>query len=80
MNLELINLNQPGETRHFGRASRPLRRGAYDPRSATYKPGWRWSEHVAPTLGTASGQVGHVGLVFSHGAAVGTVLSGKETP
>ena len=28
---------------------------------ATYEPGWRWSEHVGPSLGTPRGSVEHVG-------------------
>ncbi len=27
---------------------------------ATFKPGWRWSEHVKPIAGTDSCQAGHV--------------------
>lgn len=64
MNLELINLNQPSKT--------PLRKGrldleAWGLRSSVgdLQAGWRWSEQVAPTVGTASCQVGHVGLVLS---------------
>ena len=32
---------------------------------ATYEPGWRWSEHVGPTVGAARCNVEHVGLVVS---------------
>ena len=32
---------------------------------ATYEPGWRWSEHVAPLSGTPFCDVEHVGLVIS---------------
>ena len=44
---------------------------------ATYEPGWRWSEHVAPTVGTASCQLEHVGLVLS-GQAVAKMDDGTE--
>lgn len=44
---------------------------------ATYEPGWRWSEHVAPTVGTASCQVEHVGLVLS-GQAIARMDDGTE--
>lgn len=37
---------------------------------AVYEPGWRWSEHVAPTAGTPWCEVEHVGLVLSGRAAV----------
>jgi len=32
---------------------------------ATYEPGWRWSEHVGPTVGADRCSVEHVGLVLS---------------
>lgn len=31
---------------------------------ATYQPGWRWSEHVGPTVGAERCGVEHVGLVL----------------
>jgi quercetin dioxygenase-like cupin family protein len=37
---------------------------------ATYAPGWRWSVHVAPLVGTARCEVEHVGLVLQGNAAV----------
>ncbi|HTR88916.1 MAG TPA: cupin domain-containing protein [Solirubrobacteraceae bacterium] len=30
----------------------------------TFKPGWRWSEHVQPLAGTDSCQVQHIGYVL----------------
>lgn len=30
----------------------------------TFKPGWRWSEHVKPIAGTDSCQVEHIGYVI----------------
>jgi quercetin dioxygenase-like cupin family protein len=45
---------------------------------ATYQPGWRWSEHVGPSLGLTRCPVEHVGLVLSGTATAafddGTVL------
>jgi hypothetical protein len=32
---------------------------------ATYEPGWKWSEHVGPTVGANRCHVDHVGLVLS---------------
>lgn len=32
---------------------------------ATYQPGWRWSEHVGPSVGATRCSVEHVGLVIS---------------
>jgi quercetin dioxygenase-like cupin family protein len=37
---------------------------------ATYEPGWRWSEHVGPTVGAARCTVEHVGMVLSGIATV----------
>ncbi len=37
---------------------------------ATYEPGWKWSEHVGPTVGAALCTVEHVGLVLAGTAAV----------
>jgi quercetin dioxygenase-like cupin family protein len=37
---------------------------------ATYEPGWKWSEHVRPSVGTTHCNVEHVGLVLSGTAAV----------
>jgi quercetin dioxygenase-like cupin family protein len=31
----------------------------------TFEPGWRWSEHVKPIVGTDSCQVEHIGYVLS---------------
>ena len=71
MNLELISFDEPSETRVFDRGRFELYRvGPMTVGRATYEPGWRWSEHVGPTVGTASCQVEHVGLVLSGQAAV----------
>lgn len=32
---------------------------------ATYEPGWKWSEHVGPSIGATRCHVEHVGLVVS---------------
>ena len=37
---------------------------------ATYEPGWKWSEHVGPTVGATRCSVEHVGLVLSGTATV----------
>ncbi len=31
---------------------------------ATYEPGWKWSEHVGPSVGATRCNVGHIGLVL----------------
>ena len=43
---------------------------------ATYEPGWRWSEHVGPTVGASRCHVDHVGLVVS-GAATAAFDDGR---
>jgi mannose-6-phosphate isomerase-like protein (cupin superfamily) len=43
---------------------------------ATYQPGWKWSVHVGPGVGTRSCQVEHVGMVVS-GTAVAAMDDGK---
>ena len=71
MDLTLLNLDEPTETRTFehGRfelyAVGPMTIGR-----ATYEPGWRWSEHVGAPAGASSCMVEHVGLVISGRAAV----------
>jgi quercetin dioxygenase-like cupin family protein len=37
---------------------------------ATYQPGWKWSEHVGPTVGASRCSVEHVGLVLAGIATV----------
>jgi len=71
MDLELISFDEPVETRVFEKGQFELYRvGPTTIGRATYEPGWRWSEHVGPTAGTATCQVEHVGLVLSGRAAV----------
>jgi len=43
---------------------------------ATYEPGWRWSEHVGPTVGASRCTVAHVGLVIS-GTATAALEDGR---
>lgn len=45
---------------------------------ATYEPGWKWSQHVAPLAGTPLCEVEHVGLVVS-GRAVAAFADGTIT-
>jgi quercetin dioxygenase-like cupin family protein len=78
MNIELINVELPTETRRFEKGRFDLYRiGTTTLGRATYEPGWRWSEHVAPTVGTASCQTEHVGLVLS-GQAIARIDDGTE--
>jgi len=43
---------------------------------ATYQPGWKWSEHVGPTVGASRCTVEHVGLVLS-GVATAALEDGR---
>jgi quercetin dioxygenase-like cupin family protein len=43
---------------------------------ATYEPGWKWSEHVGPTVGATRCTVEHVGLVVS-GTATAAFADGR---
>ena len=71
MDLTLIPLDRPSETREFEKGRfevysvGPLTLGR-----ATYEPGWKWSEHVGAATGERLCQVEHVGLVLSGAAAV----------
>ena len=76
--LELIALDEPSETRHFEKGRFDVYRiGPTILGRATYDPGWRWSEHVGPTVGTTSCQVEHVGLVLD-GQAIVRMDDGTE--
>jgi quercetin dioxygenase-like cupin family protein len=37
---------------------------------ATYEPGWKWSEHVGPSVGATRCHVEHIGLVLSGMATI----------
>ncbi len=43
---------------------------------ATYEPGWKWSEHVGPSVGATRCNVEHVGLVIS-GTATAALDDGR---
>jgi mannose-6-phosphate isomerase-like protein (cupin superfamily) len=70
--LEVIlkRFEEPDEVRTFEKGKFEIVRiGGLTIGRATYEPGWRWSEHVAPVAGTQLCEVEHVGLVVS-GSAV----------
>jgi quercetin dioxygenase-like cupin family protein len=69
--IEVKRLDGPDEERRFEKGLfRLVSVGGAEIGRAEYQPGWRWSEHVGPTAGTASCEVEHVGLVISGRAAV----------
>jgi len=62
---------QPDEVRKMTRGRFELVRiGGMTIGRATYDPGWKWSEHVGPTLDQTRCTVEHVGLVLSGAATV----------
>ena len=67
----LKRFEKPDETRQMIRGRFELvHLGGVTIGRATYEPGWKWSEHVGPTVGTARCSVEHVGLVIAGTAAV----------
>jgi quercetin dioxygenase-like cupin family protein len=78
VDLILLNLDQPTETRTFEKGRfEVFKVGPMTLGRATYEPGWRWSEHVGAGRGESSCQVEHVGLVMS-GRAVVKMDDGAE--
>jgi quercetin dioxygenase-like cupin family protein len=78
MDLMLVNLDSPAETRSFEKGRFELYRvGPMTLGRATYEPGWKWSEHVGAATGERSCQVEHVGLVLS-GRAMAAMDDGTE--
>jgi quercetin dioxygenase-like cupin family protein len=71
LELQISRFEQPIESRTFEKGSLDLLNvGGMTIGRASYEPGWRWSEHVAPTAGTELCEVEHVGMVLSGRAAV----------
>jgi class 3 adenylate cyclase len=60
------NLDHPDETRAFPKGFGSLLRvGSLAIGRAELEPGWRWSLHVQPLVGTASCQIHHMQLILS---------------
>jgi quercetin dioxygenase-like cupin family protein len=60
------NLGTPDETRPFPNGElKVVKIGGLTVGEATFRPGWRWSEHVKPIAGTPSCMVNHNGYVLS---------------
>ena len=71
--LEVIlrRFESPDEVREMVKGRFELvRLGGLTVGRATYEPGWRWSEHVGPSVGAARCSVEHVGLVLAGAATV----------
>jgi hypothetical protein len=63
--LEKKSLDSPDETRDLSGMGKVeiVKIGTTTASRATFKPGWRWSEHVKPIAKTDSCQVLHEGVV-----------------
>jgi len=62
----LKRFETPDEERVFPHGRLDLVRiGGLTIARATYQPGWKWSEHVAPSFGSPLCSVEHVGLVVA---------------
>ncbi len=71
MELEIKRFEAPDERRAFEKGLfEVISIGGMEIGRASYEPGWRWSEHVGPTAGTASCEVEHIGVVVSGRAAI----------
>jgi quercetin dioxygenase-like cupin family protein len=71
LDVVLRRFDQPDEVREMVKGRFELvRLGGLTIGRATYQPGWRWSEHVGPTVGAARCSVEHVGLVLAGSATV----------
>lgn len=73
----LRRFESPDETRMMRKGKFELVRiGGLTIGRATYEPGWRWSEHVGPTVGAKRCSVEHVGLVLA-GTATAALEDGR---
>ena len=73
----LRRFESPDDTRVMGKGKfEVVHIGGLTVGRATYEPGWRWSEHVGPTVGAKRCAVAHVGLVVS-GTATAAVEDGR---
>ena len=82
MDLTLVHLDNPTETRTFDRGRFELYSvGPMTIGRATYEPGWRWSEHVGAPAGASSCMGEHVGAEAGASSCmvehVGIVISGR---
>ena len=77
LEVTLRRFESPDETRVMEKGKfEVVRIGGLTVGRATYEPGWRWSEHIGPTVGAKRCTVAHVGLVVS-GAATAALEDGR---
>ena len=78
LDVVLKRFENPDETRSFEKGRfEIINIGGMTIGRASYEPGWRWSEHVAPLAGTPLCGVEHVGMVIS-GRAMGALNDGTQ--
>jgi quercetin dioxygenase-like cupin family protein len=71
LDVVLKRFEEPDEVREMVKGRFELVRiGGLTIGRATYQPGWKWSEHVGPTVGSTRCSVEHVGLVLAGVATV----------
>ena len=74
----LKRFDSPDETRVFEKGKLEIVRiGGMTIGRASYEPGWKWSEHVSPIVGTPFCEVEHVGMVLS-GRAMAAMKDGTK--
>ena len=73
----LKRFSEPDDVRQMTKGRFELvRLGGLTIGRATYEPGWKWSEHVGPSVGATRCTVEHIGLVLS-GACVAAFDDGR---
>ena len=67
MGTQVSNLERDGETRPFAAHGHAVigSAGGLTLMRGVFEPGWRWSEHVGPTVGAPRCTVEHVGMVLA---------------
>ena len=77
--LILKHFEKPDEVRIFDRGRFEIVQiGGMTIGRASYEPGWKWSQHVAPVAGKPLCDVEHVGVVVS-GRAMAAGVAGTQT-
>jgi hypothetical protein len=75
----LRRFEEPDEVREFEKGRLEIiHLGGVTIGRATYEPGWKWSEHVRPLVGTEFCGVEHVGMVLA-GRATAAMVGGDVT-
>lgn len=78
MELRFARFDRPDEVREFELGTFEIVTiGGMTLGRARYEPGWKWSEHVGPSVGSSSCQVEHLGYVVS-GRAVAAMDDGTQ--